>query len=94
MGWISLSFRPVRSSCPCFVRKSAAFLSEASFEYFSSQLLFAWILFSRVNTQVCTERIPVLVSKAAPDALWGSGHVAEGEAVGFACSGRLKEHEA
>lgn len=90
--WAFLLVLPM--PCPT---KPTSFLSEASFEYFSSLLIFAWISFSRVNSQVRTHTVLLLISKAAPWSVAGALVVsqrAKQQAVEFTCSGRFKEDEA
>lgn len=69
--------------CPT---ESASFLSKAFFQYFS----FTWIFFSRVHSQLCAHRVPLLISRAAPEALGGSGHIMRREEPGLTCSSGLK----
>lgn len=89
---------PSYLSCPCFVQHSPLrFCPRHLSNTYPPLLIFAWIFFSRVNSQVCTHAVPLLISKAAPWSVAGALVVlqrAEQQAAGFTCSGRFKEDEA
>lgn len=71
-GWISFSL--ALSACLVHALSNRVrFISVRGVSRipFPLSLIFAWIFFSRVNSQVCTRTVPLLISPAAPRSVAG-----------------------